>query len=173
MNSEPFIAMLAPAPGEKILDVGAGKGEVADRVKKASMGAEVYAVEPDEKRVSSMKRDFPDLKGSAARAEELPYPDSCFDKAYTTMALHHFGDLDRALREVARVLKSGGSFVIMEVDPNSSQGRMFRFFGRLMGERMNLMSEGQLLAKLGTVDNFRIVRSERHGSSYLIQLLRV
>ena len=173
MGSDPFIDMLAPATGERILDIGAGKGRVADRVSRESKGAEVHAVEPNEGKVAVMRWVFPAIKSAAAEAEKLPYPDSYFDKAYTTMALHHFADLDRALREAARVLKQGGSFVILEVEPGSGLGRVFRFFGRLTGEHMNIMARGQLLAKLGTAEGFRVARSEDFGSRYLVQLLRV
>lgn len=165
--------MLAPSSGEKILDIGAGKGQMADRVMKASQGAEVYAVEPSEKRVASMKQRLPAIKSSVASAESLPFPDGHFDKAYTTMALHHFSDLDTALRQVVRVLKSGGSFVILEVEPGSALGMVFRFFGRLIGEHMNIMTEEQLSARLGAAEGLKVVRSERLGSRYLIQLSRV
>lgn len=165
--------MLAPSNGEKILDIGAGKGTVAERVLKASNGAEVYAVEPNEKRVASMKRVFPAIRSSSGRAESLPFPDTFFDKAYTTMALHHFADLDRSLREVARVLRKQGSFVILEVEPGSGLGRIFRFFGRLTGERMNVMTEDQLLARVGTTGEFSVSRSAREGSRYIVKLVRV
>ena len=173
MSSDAFIATLAPSKGEKILDIGAGKGTVAARVLKASDGAEVYAIEPNEKRVASMRRTFPAVMGSAGRAESLPYPDAFFDKAYTTMALHHFEDLDKSLQEVARVLKKGGSFVILEVEPGSGLGRLFRFFGRLTGERMKVMTQAQLVARLDATGVFSVTSSGRDGSRYLVRLARV
>ncbi len=164
--------MLAPAPGDKILDVGAGRGAVAMRVLRSTEGVEVYAVDPNEKRISSAQRDFPELKSSVAGAEGLPFPDSFFDKAFTTMALHHYSDLDSALREIWRVLKPGGSFVILEVDPRSPKGRLFRLFGRIDGEHMNLMSAGQLASRVGAAAGFKITRSASRGSDYLIQATR-
>ena len=172
MGSDSFIDMLAPSQGEKILDIGAGKGGVADRVLRASGGAEVYAAEPNERRVASMKREFPGIKSSVARAESLPFPDSYFDKAYTTMALHHFSDLDSALREVARVLKQGGCFVILEVEPGSGLGKMFRFFGRLMGEHMDIMTEDQMRERLRAAQGLAFVRSVKEGARYLVLLRR-
>ena len=165
--------MLVPSAGERILDIGAGKGDVAERVMETSNGAEVHAVEPNEKRVASMKRNHPAIKSTFGSAERLPYPDAFFDKAYTTMALHHFTDIDAALREAARVLKRGGSFVILEVEPRSAVGRMFRFFGRLAREHMTIMTEEQLLSRLGTAEGLEIVASTKLGSSYLIQLRRL
>lgn len=163
---------LVPASGERILDVGAGKGAVAGRVMETSKGAEVYAVDPNEKAVAAMKRDFPTVRSSTAGAESLPFPDSYFDKVYTTMALHHFADFERALREIGRVLKQGGSFTVLEVHPHSAKGNLFRVVGRLMGEHMTLMNEDQLKAKLVSLGTFKVEGSRSHGSSYLIQLTR-
>lgn len=172
MGSDPLVDMLSPSPGEKILDIGAGKGAVTNRVLKASGGAEVYAIEPNERRVASMKKDFPEIRTSVAGAENLPFPDSYFDKAYTTMALHHVADFDRAVREVARVLKKGGSFVILEVEPSSGLGAMFRFVGRLLGEHMSIVTQEQLLERLRTAEGLRLMRSSKDGPRYLVQLQR-
>ena len=164
--------MLTPIVGEKILDVGAGKGTVAAKVLQSS-SAEVYAVDPNEKRVSQMVRNFPALRGSVAGAEKLPFLDSKFDKVYTTMALHHYADIDRGIAEIARVLKKGGTFVILEVEPGSWMGRFFRSLERLMGEHLTLMKEEQLLAKLSDNRGFEVTKSVKLGSRYLVQLRRV
>lgn len=140
----------------------------------SSKGAEIFAIEPSEKKVESMRVEFPAIKSSVAGAESLPFPDSFFDKAYTTMALHHFADVDKALSEVARVLRRGGSLVILEVEPGSGLGRIFRFFGKLMGEHMNIMTEEQLLAKLAVIEGFTVADSGRDGGSrYLVRLSRI
>jgi ubiquinone/menaquinone biosynthesis C-methylase UbiE len=164
--------MLDPKAGERILDIGAGKGEKAARILQAFPGTEVFAVDPNERRVAEAKRDHPGVRSAIARAEKLPFNDAFFDKAYSTMALHHFSDLDRALGEVSRVVKPGGCYVILEVEPGSSLGRLFRFFGRLMGEKMQIMTEEKLLARLEHAAGFRVTRSVSLGSRYLVQLAK-
>jgi ubiquinone/menaquinone biosynthesis C-methylase UbiE len=164
--------MLDPKSGERILDIGAGKGEKAARIFQAFPGTEVFAVDPNEKRIANAKRDHPGVRNAVARAEKLPFDDAFFDKAYSTMALHHFSDLDRALGEVSRVVRPGGSYVILEVEPGSLLGNFFRFFGRLMGEKTQIMTEEQLLARLGRSAGFHVVRSVSLGSRYLVQLER-
>jgi ubiquinone/menaquinone biosynthesis C-methylase UbiE len=168
-----FIGMLSPASGDRILDVGAGRGTIAARILEASKGAEVFAADPNEKRVASITRNFPAVRSQVAAAEDLPFPDAYFDKVYTTMALHHFADMDRALREISRVLKGGGTFIIVEVDPRSAKGMLFRLFGRLTGEHMNLMTVKELTDKLGSSTTFKVARATGRGSDYLIQLTRV
>jgi len=168
-----FVGMLSPASGDRILDVGAGRGTIAARVLETSKGAEVFAVDPNEKRVASISRNFSAVRSHVAGAEALPFPDAYFDKVYATMALHHFADMDRALYEISRVLKGGGTFIIVEVDPHSAKGRLFRLFGRLTGEHMNLMTVKELTDKLGSSTTFKVARTTERGSDYLIQLMRV
>ena len=167
-----FLSALSPGQGEKILDIGAGDCSKAARVLEASKGAEVYAVDPNEKRIAAAGREHPQVRSSVAGAESLPFPDSHFDKAYSTMALHHFADMDKAFGEVARVLKPGGQYVILEVDPHSMLGRLFRFFGRLMGEKMQVMTMEQLLARLRQAPGLNVASSRGLGSTYLVKLTR-
>ncbi len=169
---EQFILMLAPASGERILDVGAGDGSTAARVILTSKGAEVYGVDPDEKKVAASRRDRPAVKSSVAAAESLPFPDFHFDKVYSTMALHHFADLDRALAEIARVLRHGGAFVVLEVEPGSWLGRFFRLVTKITREKVLLMSQPQLRSKLESGPDFHVVSSLGLGSKYLVQAAR-
>ena len=170
---EGLVALLDPKSGDRILDIGAGKGEKAAKLLQAFPTTEVYAVDPDAKRIADAKRDHPSVKSSQASAESLPFDDSYFDKAYSTMALHHFADLDRALAEICRILKDGGSYVILEVEPMSLAGRLFRFFGRVMGERTNMMTKSQCLARLKSAKELEVVTSTDLDSRYLVLLRRL
>jgi len=167
-----FFDLLHPESGDRILDVGSGAGEKAARVLAAAPGSEVFAVDPNPKRIGQAKRDHPEVKSSVAGAEKLPFEDAYFDKAYSTMAFHHFLDIDKALGEIARVLKHGGSYVLLEVEPRSFAGRMFRFFGRLMGEPITIMTEAQCLSRVRAGEGFVVDGSVSLGSKYLVRLRR-
>ena len=52
-----------------------------------------------------------DVDGRVADAETIPYEDATFDLVVGHAVLHHIPDVERALREVLRVLKPGGRFV--------------------------------------------------------------
>jgi ubiquinone/menaquinone biosynthesis C-methylase UbiE len=169
---ESFLEILAPTNTDRILDLGAGDCKNALLVLEASKGAEICAIDPNEKKIAAARRDRPSVKSSVGSAEDIPFPDSHFDKVYSTLALHHFADLGRALREIARVLRPGGSFVVLELEPDSFNGWFFRFFGKLMGEKLTFIEQEALVATLERDANFHAVRSVRIGGEYLVQFLR-
>ena len=161
-----------PKSGDRVLDIGSGKGEKAGRILQAFPGTEVFAVDPNEGRINQAKRNYPAVKSSVAGAEKLPFEDAYFDKAYSTMALHHFANLDQGLAEITRILKHGGSYVVLEVEPGSLAGRMFRFFGGLMGEHMNIMTMAHCADALKVAGDLEVVQSTNLGPRYLIHLRR-
>ncbi len=80
-------------------------------------------------------------RGLAARAglasgdaERLPLRDGVFDGALVAFGIRNVGDPEAAVREVLRVLKPGGRFVVLEFSmPAGLLGRAYRFyFGRLL-----------------------------------------
>lgn len=150
------------------MDIGAGDGDKAARVLEASKGAEVFAVDPAERKISYACRVHPELKASVGQAERLAFPGSHFDKVYTNLALHHFEDLDLSLREIARVLKGGGLFLVVEQEPGSLFGMIYRALGRLMGEELNFMSADELSARLASSRRFRDIRSLPGRGRYIV-----
>ena len=167
-DREVFLKLLSAGPDERVLDVGAGKGVVARRVK-ASGAGEVHALDPNQKNVAAMQRDSPEVKACVAGAERIPYPDSFFNKVYTTMALHHFSDLDRALAEIARVLKPGGSLLILDVDPNRGRGRVMLFIeNSLFRRHLTFMQRDQLVERLKATQTFDVSESRVGGSGYFV-----
>lgn len=98
----------------KILDLGCGNGIASYAF--ASLGHEVYAIDPDlsedvgldaTKKLASVVNNG-SISTHQAFAESLPFTDSTFDIIYARQALHHFSDLTKGLSECSRVLKSEG-----------------------------------------------------------------
>ena len=71
-----------------------------------------------------------DVDGRVADAERIPYDDNTFDLVVGHAVLHHIPDLDRAFREVLRVLKPGGRFVFAG-EPTRLGDRYARLLGGL------------------------------------------
>jgi SAM-dependent methyltransferase len=89
----------------RVLDLGAGTGKLTGVL--ASLGAAVTAVEPDPAMLAELRRLLPAVRALPGRAEAIPLPDGSVDAVLCGQALHWF-DMDRAVPEIARVLRGGG-----------------------------------------------------------------
>jgi ubiquinone/menaquinone biosynthesis C-methylase UbiE len=96
---------------ERLLDVGCGNGGVSLLLRERV--AEVHAVDVDS---SPEWQDQPGLSFRVADAERLPLEDGSFDLVHSKDSLHHMNDPVRALTEYRRVLKPGGSALIVEAN---------------------------------------------------------
>lgn len=147
-NLATFFKLLAPGPGEKILDVGAGFGILAYKVLKEG-SSEVYAADHSKVRVAKMQETYPSLKSCLADSESLPYPESYFDKVYSTLAMHHFANPRRSIQEFARVLKPMGLLLIVEIRPRSARGMFLRLFENgIMRSHLKFLEMDQLAESL-------------------------
>jgi len=89
------------------LDLGAGTGKLTALLARLSDPAHVVAVEPDPGMLAELRRQLPGVRAVEGRAEAIPLPDGSVDAVLAGQAAHWF-DLDRALPEIARVLRPGG-----------------------------------------------------------------
>ena len=92
--------------GDKVLDVGCGKGFMLFDWTKVVPGVEVYGIDISEYAIANSKEGIRD-RLRVGTASELPWPDKYFDLVYSLNTLHnlHCYDLDKALREMERVGK--------------------------------------------------------------------
>lgn len=115
-----LIAQAALFEGVRVLDVGAGTGNVTIRAARAVKSADVTALDPDPRALERGRRKAagrPGIRFEHGYAQQLPFADSTFDRVLSSMMLHH---LDRevkaaALAEAFRVLKSGGEMHIVDI----------------------------------------------------------
>lgn len=114
-----------------LLDLCTGTGEVIREVHQVAPQLEAVGIDAS----LEMLGRFKDGKSRAilSCAAQLPFKEGMFDAATVAFGLRNLSDLDSALREVARVLKRGGEFVILEFSqPNCAVMRfLHRFFLRL------------------------------------------
>lgn len=96
---------LEPAPGPRVLDLGAGTGKLTATL--VELGAEVIAVEPDPAMLAELRRTLPTVRALQGSAEAIPLPDASVDAVVAGNAMHWF-TMDVAGPEIARVLAPGG-----------------------------------------------------------------
>jgi SAM-dependent methyltransferase len=99
------LAQLAP---RRVLEVGGGPGELAAWMRD-ELGAEVEFLDLSPRMVELARERGIDAR--VGDAQQLPFPDASFDAVVAAWMLYHVPDVDRALREFARVLVPGGHAV--------------------------------------------------------------
>jgi ubiquinone/menaquinone biosynthesis C-methylase UbiE len=118
--------VMAPQPGERVLEVGPGTGyytlDVADWVGPDG-GVEILDVQQemlDHTMRRAAENGVGNITPTLADATRMPYEDGSFDAAFLVTVLGEVPDQDAALHELARVLKPGGRLVVGELlgDPH-------------------------------------------------------
>lgn len=103
---------VAPRPGLRVLDLGAGTGTSSEPL--ADAGADVVPADFSEGMLAEGRRRRPDLPFTRADAMDLPFEDASFDVVTISFALRNVADPAVALREMARVTRPGGRLVLCE-----------------------------------------------------------
>jgi SAM-dependent methyltransferase len=99
-----FEAVAAAAPAT-VLEVGCGEGELAERIQR-ELDVDVVAIDQSDRMVEIARGRGVDAH--VGDVHELPFPDGRFDVAVAAWMLYHAADIDRAIAELARVLRPGG-----------------------------------------------------------------
>lgn len=118
--------IIAPKPGERILDIAAGTGTSSAAL--ARSGAEVIAVDFSRGMIETGKRLHPDLTFVFGDALALPFNDDEFDIVTISFGLRNTHDTSKALAEALRVTRPGGRIYVVEFShPTSSVFRTIYF----------------------------------------------
>ena len=116
--------ILAPRPGDRVLEVGPGTGYYAlNTARWIEPGGKLDVLDLQQEMLDHVARraaeeGIGNVVPTGGDAQGLPYPDDSFDAAYLTVVLGEVPDQEQALRELKRVLKPGGRLVVGEVFPD-------------------------------------------------------
>jgi demethylmenaquinone methyltransferase/2-methoxy-6-polyprenyl-1,4-benzoquinol methylase len=155
-----FVRALKPRPGEQILDMAGGTGDIAFRIAAAGADVTVADINPHMLEVGIERAAAKGLTGLVWReenAETLSFPDRSFDAYTIAFGIRNVTDIPAALREAHRVLRFGGRFFCLEFSTTQWPG---------FGDAYDLYSE-KLVPRIG-----QIVAGDRGSYQYLIESIR-
>jgi len=112
-----LIEMLALNGDERVLDLATGTGRVARPLSKHMKTGRIVGVDQAMAMldVGHQHEDpIPAYSQSAGEADALPFKSNSFDRAFVSFSLHHFDNTAGVVKEVLRVLKNGGRFVVLD-----------------------------------------------------------
>jgi SAM-dependent methyltransferase len=112
--------LLAPAAGERVLDVGVGPGLLAyDLARLVGEAGRMVGLDLAPAMVAAAAERLSGLPQATVRegdAERLEFPDASFDAVVSTQVYEYVADMPRALGELHRVLRPGGRTLILDTD---------------------------------------------------------
>ena len=124
--------LLAPTDtwvARDVLDLGAGTGKLTTRL--VERGLTVIAVDPIAEMLEMLRTALPDTPALLGSAEQIPLPDNAVDAVLVAQAWHWF-DQERAVAEIARVLRPGGRLGVLWNTREERSGWV-KDFGRIVG----------------------------------------
>lgn len=103
-----LLESLKPAPGERILDVGCGTGQLTSDIAKA--GAAVTGLDSSAEMLAQARKNYPEIPFVLANAAGFQFQEP-FDAVFSNAVLHWVKDADGAAQSIARALRPGGRFI--------------------------------------------------------------
>ena len=110
--------------GDRVLDACCGTGDLAIAARKAGAGG-VVGIDFSERMLGRARRKAPELEWRQADVLKLPFEDASFDVAVVGFGVRNVEDLEAAIRELRRVLRSGGRLGILEITTPRGPLRLF------------------------------------------------
>lgn len=125
-----LVGLLEIQPGERVLDLATGTGEVA--IREARTGANVTAIDIAGPMLEQAKQRAQEagveVKFDLGDVEYLPYEDACFDVLSSNFGLVFAPDHANVAAELARVTCPGGRLGFTAWKPNPKLGELYRRF---------------------------------------------
>ncbi len=113
----PMIELLEIKPGARVLEVGCGSGKDSQHIiRTLQQQGELYVQDISSRMVSLTRRRLEGSNGPIeyllSNAAYLPFADAYFDAVFHFGGINTFGEIKKALREMTRVVRSGGKVVV-------------------------------------------------------------
>ena len=157
---ERFVARVKPRPGERILDMAGGTGDIAFRLARRGASVTVSDINADMLAVGQDRAAAKKIEGLSwqqENAEKLSFADDSFDAYTIAFGIRNVTDIPSALKDAHRVLKRGGRFYCLEFSTSEWPG-----FGKLY-ERYS----DAVIPRIG-----KAVAGDEESYRYLVESIR-
>lgn len=165
-----LLEKLSNIPFQSALDLGCGTGEMLKLILQKDPHKELCGIDLSEEMLAVAKSKLPEqVKLLLGDSEALPFPDNAFDVVYCSDSFHHYPAPQNVLREVNRVLKPGGTFLMGDCWQPFVGRVIMNFYMRHSKEGdVKIYSEAELVSMLSAY--FHNVSWEQVGNTACIAM---
>ncbi len=133
-----LISMMNPSPGQKLLDVACGTGDIGKLYSKATnYKSEVLSIDPNENMIMKGKKKlskYKNINWKIGSGESLKIESNTFDFYTISFGIRNTSNINKTLSEAYRVLKKGGRFMCLEFSKieNSNINFMYQQYSKII-----------------------------------------
>ena len=166
---------LAPRPGQRLLDVAGGTGDIAFRFLKRAPGAQATVLDLTEamlaegRRRAEAARFASRLDWVAGDAMALPFPDASFERYTIAFGIRNVTRPEAALAEALRVLRPGGRLLVLEFSrvPNDLLRRLYDAYSTAVIPRIGGVVAGDAASYRYLVESIRRFPDQRRFAAMI------
>ncbi len=151
-----ILKYLSPTKQKVYLDVGCGSGNYTSAI--FEQGFNIQGIDISTGMLEKAKAKNPNIKWLQGDAMHLPLQDKTYDGAICILATHHIQDIDKAFKEVYRILKKG-RFVLFTAFPEQMLNYwLVEYFPKLMRKAADKMSTFEKMSQALSDAGFEEIR---------------
>lgn len=159
--TEKLVRLLLPKPNGLYMDIGCGTGNYT--IAFANKGYTFYGVEPSEKMLNIAKSRNGKVNWLSGLAENISVGDNMFDGVIATLTIHHWRDINKAFKEIYRVLNDNSKFVIFTSTPQQMKGYWLNhYFPKMLGDSILQMPSFEIIENAAVEAGFVITKTEKY-----------
>lgn len=150
-QADPFLfsmmeELLAPSQDHTYLDIGCGTGNYT--LEFAKKGHSFIGVEPSHSMLEVARNRSSQIEWLQGRAEDIPLENERVAGSLASLTLHHWTDIPKGMKEMARVLKPNANVVIFTSDPIQMEGYWLNhYFPNMLQKSIRQMPQLSLIRK--------------------------
>lgn len=163
-SADPYLlsrmrALLDYEAGQQVLDIGCGTGNYT--IALAQAGLDMIGVEPSERMLVTARSRNAKISWYAGKAEKIPLADQSVDAVLASLTLHHWQDLAQGFKEVARVLKPKGRFMIFTATPAQMYGYWLNhYFPQMLADSIQQMPTWEAIEQAKSAAKLSLHKTE-------------
>jgi len=138
-----IMELLGDLKGKKVLDAGCASGYLGREMKNAG-ASEVIGVDISADRIREAKKIFDNAFALDIQEAALPFPDGYFDIVLLAEVIEHLFSPEKAVKEIKRILKSGGEIVVTTPNFLVFSNRIKMLFGKFRYTDTGFLDKGHI-----------------------------
>ena len=159
--SERLVFHLKPENHKRYLDLGCGTGNYT--IELFNKGISIIGIDPSETMILKAKSKVSQIDWIIGTAEDTGLNNESIDGLICCLTIHHWTDLIAAFKEINRILKKNGRFIIFTATPNQMEGYWLNhYFPQMLYESRQQMPSLEIVIKGLENAGFEKIMTEKY-----------